>query len=124
LAADYTKYPVNDETTCRNYMQLFLTLGAYVRTYAERHKALGRSDLEVETPQLHWVFELKFLKKEDSTDDEQYAREKERLLNTAIAQIKERHYGEADLSGKKLIRVGLVFSEKERQFVCWSKEGI
>lgn len=32
LATDYKKYPINDEITCRNYMQLFLTLGAYVRT--------------------------------------------------------------------------------------------
>ena len=112
LATDYKKYPVTDETTCRNYMQLFLTLGAYVRTYTELHNALGRSDLEVETADLHWVFEIKFLKKESD-------REGERLLDEAVDQIRERHYGEADLSGKKLIRVAVVFSEKERQFVRW-----
>jgi len=123
LATDYTKYPVNDEITCRNYMQLFLTLGAYVRTYAELHNALGRSDLELETSRLHWVFEIKFLKNENRENEHQIT-EAERLLNTAVAQIKERHYGETDFSGKKLIRVALVFSEKERQFVCWSKEGI
>ena len=119
LAIDYKKYPITDETTCRNHMQLFLTLGAYVRTYAELSNALGRSDLEVETSELHWVFELKFLKNEDKTDDELNVREAERLLDTAIDQIKERHYGEADFSGKKLIRVALVFSEKERQFIRW-----
>lgn len=119
LAIDYKKYPITDETTCRNYMQLFLTLGAYVRTYAELRNALGRSDLEVETSELHWVFELKFLKREDKPDDELNVREAERLLDTAIDQIRERHYGEADFSGKKLIRVALVFSEKERQFIRW-----
>ena len=113
LAADYKKYPVTDETTCRNYMQLFLTLGAYVRTYAELHNALGRSDLELETADLHWVFEIKFLRKESD-------KEGERLLDEAVDQIRERHYGEADLSGKKLIRVAVVFSEKERQFINWT----
>ena len=114
LATDYQKYPVTDETTCRNYMQLFLTLGAYVRTYTELHNALGRSDLEVETADLHWVFEIKFLRKESDKD-------RERLLDEAVGQIKERRYGEANLSGKKLIRVAVVFSEKERQFVKWTE---
>ena len=114
LAADYKKYPVTDENTCRNYMQLFLTLGAYVRTYTELHNALGRSDLEVETADLHWVFEIKFLRKESD-------KEGERLLDEAVSQIKERRYGEANLSGKKLIRVAVVFSEKERQFVKWTE---
>lgn len=121
-AIDYKKYPITDETTCRNYMQLFLTLGAFVRTYAELHNALGRSDLEVETPQLHWVFELKFLKDDDNRNNEQDIRESQQLLNMAVAQIKERHYGETELSGKKLIRVALVFSGKERKFICWSTE--
>ena len=123
LATDYTRYPVNDEITCRNYLQLFLTLGAFVRTYAELHNALGRSDLELETSRLHWVFEIKFLKN-GNKGEEQKLPEAERLLKTAVAQIKERHYGESDLSGKKLIRVALVYSEKDRQFVRWSRAGI
>ena len=120
LATDYTKYPVKDETTCRNYLQLFLTLGAYVRTYAELHNALGRSDLELETSRLHWIFEIKFLKNEKREDAQQIS-EAKKLLNTAVTQIKERHYGESDLSGKKLIRVALVYSERERLFVSWTE---
>ena len=63
---------------------------------------------------MHWVFEIKFLRKESD-------KEGERLLDEAVSQIKERRYGEANLSGKKLIRVAVVFSEKERQFVKWTE---
>lgn len=98
-------------------------MGAYVRTHAELRNALGRSDLELETSRLHWVFEITFLKNE-IRDNEQRIPEAERLLNTAVSQIKERHYGENDLSGRKLIRVALVYSEKERQFVLWSRENV
>ena len=72
--------------------------------------------MELETSLLHWVFEIKFLKNENR-DNEQEISEAERLLNTAGSQIKELHYGENDLSGKKLIRVALVYSERERQFI-------
>ena len=63
---------------------------------------------------MHWFFEIKFLRKESD-------KEGERLLDEAVSQIKERRYGEANLSGKKLIRVAVVFSEKERQFVKWTE---
>ncbi len=110
LALDYRKYPIGDESTCRNYAQLILTLGSDVRTFAELHNALGRSDLEVETSRIRWVFEFKFQRKGESADN---------LLEKALLQIRERRYGEGELGGRRLLRVAAVFSEEKRVFAAW-----
>ncbi len=114
LSLDYGKYPVGDETTCRNYAQLILTLGSGVRTFAELHNALGRSDLEIETPRFHWVFEFKFQRSGESA---------EKMLEKAVLQIRERRYGEGSSGERKLLRIAAVFSGEERRFVAWKTCG-
>lgn len=112
LVMDYKKYPITDETTCRNYIQLFLTLGAGIRAYSELHNALGQSDIEIDTERLHWVLEAKFLPSERASEVAA-----DSLLKNALEQIQQKSYGEPNISGKKLIRIGFVFSEKERQII-------
>ncbi|MCD8338678.1 MAG: ATP-binding protein [Burkholderiales bacterium] len=118
LALDYTKFPIRDEATCRCYLQLILTLGEGITTYAELHNALGRSDVELETSRTRWVFELKFLAKGKET-----AFQINQSLEEAVNQIKLHRYGESDLSQRHLLRIGAVYSEKERKFVKWEVVG-
>ncbi len=77
----------------------------------ENHSALGRSDLEVEAGNRHWVFEIKFARKEDNV---------EVLLAHAVNQVKNRRYGEFG-HDKELLRVAMVFSKTEHRFVAWEK---
>lgn len=107
---DYQNYPIKDEAGCRAYMQVLL-IGAAMITQVEVHNALGRSDMEVDAGNRHWVFEFKYAK-----DDSQVSE----LLNDAVSQIQSRQYGTAG-SKKELIRIALVFSEKKRQFVSWKR---
>ncbi len=82
--------------------------GANYSVTAERHSALGRSDLALECPNCHWVLEIKLQRKGESVEAQ---------LAKAAEQITERQYGAA--SAKPLVRVAAVFSEEKRQFVRW-----
>ena len=108
ISIDYNRYPVNSEAACRAYLQVLL-IGAALVPHVEVHNALGRSDMEVEVGNRHWVFELKYARS---------ASEVKGLLKEAVLQIQSRHYGEKT-DGKELIRVALVFSEADRQFTAW-----
>ena len=108
-AVDYSQYPITNEGHCQTCLQLLLS-GFGFSVTAQRHGALGRSDLEVEAPKVHWVFELKYQRKGESA---------ETLLAKAIEQIKAKQYGASSV--KPVIRVSAVFSEEKRQFICWQK---
>lgn len=110
-AIDYARYPVRDEASCRAFLQV-LMLGGGLKPEIEVRSALGRSDLEVELGEVHWVFELKFARKgEDEAP----------LLDAALRQLAERRYGETP-HGKALKRLALVFSEEKRGFTAWKEE--
>ena len=110
LAADYNdNQQLLNEYLCRFCVQIaFLTMGACTR--AEVHNAYGRSDLEVEVPGIRWVFEFKYADSQKSAAVE---------LNRAEKQIIDNHYGEANLLGRKLMRVALVFCRETRMFSQW-----
>lgn len=109
-AIDCTRYPVRDEAACRAFLQV-LMLGAGLKPEVEVRSALGRSDLEVELGEAHWVFELKFARKgEDEAP----------LLDAAIRQLADRRYGETP-HRKALKRLALVFSEEKRGFTAWKE---
>ncbi len=106
---DYQQYPIANEKHCQAFLHVFLaSLGFSVTP--ERHGALGRSDLELEAPQVHWVFEIKYQRQGESADA---------LLAKAAAQITEKQYGAAAV--KPVLRVAAVFSEEKRQFVRWQR---
>ena len=105
LGLDYTRFPLKDEASCRAAVHLMLTC-SQLSPVAELHNALGRSDLEVDAGDFHWVFEFKFVRKEIS---------EERLCQEGAEQVKRHRYGE-QFKGKQLRRMILVFSPEERQF--------
>ena len=103
LAVNCMAYPVTNEAVCQGLVQLFFR-GAGLYAAAETAGAFGRSDIEFDAGRLRWVFELKFQKAEES------AERAAELLEEAKRQIAERQYGES--SGKELVRVAAVFSER------------
>ena len=105
---DYVRYPIANEAACRAYLQVLL-IGAALVPKVEVHNAHGRSDMEVEVGDRHWIFEFKYA----GTGSEV-----ETLLSQAVEQMKTQHYGES-LSGRQLIRVALVFNGQERRFSAW-----
>lgn len=113
-ALDYLNYPVRNESVCRGYLQVLLYS---VRLYAqiEVHSAFGRSDLEVDAGNRHWVFELKFLPKSSV----HLEKDADRLLTEAQNQIITRKYGMQNIGNYELHRAALVFSEEQRQFIRW-----
>ncbi len=115
MALDYVRYPIIDEAACRGYLQAMLC-GAGVYAQVEVHNALGRSDLEVDAGNRRWIFELKYLAASTAKSEAL----KTRLLAEAEKQIQSRRYGEQDVSGRELMRIAAVFSEKERQIVSWT----
>ena len=107
-AIDYLRYPITDEASCRTYVQVLL-IGAAMAPRVEVHSALGRSDMEVEAGDLHWVFEFKFARESSQA---------QRLLLEAVAQMRSRRYGSPSHASKR-IGVALVFDKEQRRFVLY-----
>lgn len=98
------------EMQCRALLQVLL-IGAGIDVVVEKHTALGRSDLEVETGNRRWIFEFKFAKDEEEVGA---------LLEQAVEQVRSRRYGES-ASAKELNRMALVFDAAQRRFVAWQR---
>ncbi len=117
LSLDYSHYPVKDEYCCRGFVQAILH-GARCTPRIEVHNAFGRSDLELDAGRRHWVFEFKFL----PASMKSQKREAAKLLKEAEDQIRDRRYGVAATdSRRELVRLALVFSERERCFTEWKR---
>jgi hypothetical protein len=108
LSLDYTQYPITDESRCRALASVFLN-GAGLPARSETHNALGRSDLEFTTGETHWVLEFKYAAGNDNPGA---------LLQKALSQMEGRMYGRQS-GASRLMRVGLVFSEAQRQIVAF-----
>ena len=82
--------------------------GAGLPARSETYNALGRSDLEFTIGETRWVLEFKYAAGKDNPGA---------LLEKALSQMEGRMYGRQ--SGEsRLMRVGLVFSEAQRQIVA------
>lgn len=99
------------ESQVRDALALVL-LGADLDPQSEVHNRYGRSDLEVQTSNLHWVFELKFARDEAKTHV---------LLQEALGQITKRHYGEADIFSRRFIRIAAVYSQQKKRITAWQQ---
>lgn len=104
---DYVDYPIHSEKTLDAFFQIFLSCTGF-DVISERHSSLGRSDLEVATDSILWVFELKF---------QRLGKDASVLLEDALAQIKNRDYGSH--AKKRQIKVACAYSEEKRAFVAW-----
>ena len=114
-SVSYENAPIKSEAACRMCIQVLL-IGASMIPAVEVQNNLGRSDLEVTTGGLHWVFEFKFL----GAEAEKSGKSGEELLQSAVEQMKTRRYGEQYLRREALKRVAMVYSEAERRFVSWT----
>ena len=94
--------PYCDNTNYEGHWQqslyiMFALLTNY-RIIVEQHTAKGRIDITLETADTIYVMELKFNKSAEE----------------ALAQIETKHYADAfNMSGKKVVKVGLNFAVKE-----------
>ena len=106
-AFDYVQHPIKTEKICQTFLLITLTCVGF-EVISERHNALGRSDLEWDTNDHHWVIKLKFQRRGQDANA---------LLADAVRQIRDKNYGAS--SSKPLIRAAAVFSEEKRAFVGW-----
>lgn len=106
-AFDYVQHPIKTEKICQTFLLIPLTCVGF-EVISERHNALGRSDLEWDTNDHHWVIELKLQRRGQDANA---------LLADAVRQIRDKNYGAS--SSKPLIRAAAVFSEEKRAFVGW-----
>lgn len=105
---DYKDFKLQDESSVRSVLQLSLmAIGLNPKIEVHNHK--GRSDLEVRADARYFVFEIKYHR--------EGAGSPEALLEEAVAQIADNHYGEQNCPELPHIRIALVFSQKERCFV-------
>ncbi len=112
LAIPYHNFPITNEAILRALIAVSVIASGH-KVICERPNSLGRSDLEIEADNFLFVIELKFAK-----DDEQV----QPLLEQAVAQVKDRHYGEDLGNGaKNLLRYACVFSQEQKQFVAFTK---
>lgn len=59
MGVDHAKFPLENEASCRAAVHLMLTCSQLI-PIPELHNAFGRSDLEVDAGDYHWVLEFKF----------------------------------------------------------------
>lgn len=103
----YERYRMPDEDAVQGMLCLCLRACGLTADIEVRN-IHGRSDLEVKVDDKYFVLELKYAREGDNPDT---------LLSQAVSQIKEKHYGEYSFPDLKHIRMALVFSGKDRQFV-------
>lgn len=65
---EYTKYPIQNEAACGAAVYLMLRCTGLEPLIMEVQNALGRSDIEVDAGNNHWVLEFKFASEKDSAE--------------------------------------------------------
>ena len=108
LSIPYDNTPIHNEASARAVVLVYAK-GAGLMTLAECHNARGRSDLEIHTGNIHWVFEFKYVQKDAEAPEK---------LTEALCQIEKRQYGVESVAEKR-IRIGLVYSAESKQIVAY-----
>ncbi len=105
----YDRFIAKDEATVREILRFFL-LAIKQPVCAEKHSAKGRSDLELDYPERRLVIELKYAQGNDAC---------QKAANEAVAQIRDRDYGNTLPFKNHLYRMALVFdgSDDKKCFV-------
>ncbi|MCR4822011.1 MAG: PD-(D/E)XK nuclease domain-containing protein, partial [Treponema sp.] len=109
---------------CENYYEsvthlMFRMTGCNV--VSELQNVAGRSDVIVTTKDTVFIFELKMDKGRASAGEEsENSSELEKILDDALSQIDANGYAERfAVSGKRMCKVGLVFSSEGRGLLGW-----
>ncbi len=107
MSIDYERFPIVDEASLNSHLYMFIR-GSGINVKQQLHNAFGRSDLEFQILDKAFVIELKVQREHDRAS---------KLLDKAVAQIKDHHYGEQQPC-RELIRLALVFSLEKKSFVA------
>ena len=111
-AVDYEHYPLTQESAVTNSLFMFFNGYGLTHTNVNVHSSKGRADLIIEDSKRRIVCELKYAKESDNA---------EVLLKEACAQIAIREYGETEPQPQDILKLALVFSEKERKFTLYKE---
>ena len=113
---------------CENYYEsvthlIFRLTG--MRAVSELQNVAGRSDVVVATKDAVFIFELKMDKGKASGDDEEKnAAELKKIAENALSQIDANGYSERfAVGGKKMYKIGLVFSSEGKGLLGWKIVG-
>ena len=109
-AIDYEHYPLTQESAVTNSLFMFFSGYGLTHTNVNVHSSKGRADLIIDDEKRRIVCELKYAKDTDNA---------EKLLQEACEQIENREYGDTEPQPHKIIKIALVFSEKERKFTLY-----
>ena len=111
-AVDYEHYPLTQESAVTNSLFMFFNSYSLTYTNVNVHSSKGRADLIIDDSKRRIVCELKYAKESDNA---------EVLLKEACAQIAIREYGETEPQPQDILKLALVFSEKERKFTLYKE---
>lgn len=106
---------LSSEASVQSHLLILLGGGNW-DAQAEKSNELGRSDVVATFNDYTYVFELKLLRDKN----QEATKTVDELLEEAVNQIKTHRYGE-EVKTRHLIRLAMVFSEKERRFVKWQQ---
>ena len=111
-AVDYEHYPLTQESAVTNSLFMFFNGYGLTHTNVNVHSSKGRADLIIEDSKRRIVCELKYAKESDNAES---------LLKEACLQIENREYGETEPKPQQILKLALVFSEKERKFTLYKE---
>ena len=111
-AVDYEHYPLTQESAVTNSLFMFFNGYGLTHTNVNVHSSKGRADLIIDDEKRRIVCEFKYAKENDNAES---------LLKEACEQIAAREYGETEPKPQELLKLALVFSEKERKFTLYKE---
>ena len=111
-AVDYEHYPLTQESAITNSLFMFFNGYGVTYTNVNVHSAKGRADLIIDDGHRRIVCELKYAKESDNAES---------LLKEACEQIATREYGDTEPKPQELLKLALVFSEKDRKFTLYKE---
>ena len=111
-AVDYELYPLTQESAVTNSLFMFFNGYGLTHTNVNVHSSKGRADLIIDDEKRRIVCEFKYAKENDNAES---------LLKEACEQIAAREYGETEPKPQELLKLALVFSEKERKFTLYKE---
>lgn len=111
-AIDHQHYPVTDAAACSVYLQVLMT-GIEMVPGVKAHALKGAHGLEVRAGHRHWVFEIKFVRKECEVE----AALAEGLQEARGRELAATHAGKACVH----TRAVLVFCAQTRAFAAWAQ---
>ena len=104
-------FNLDDEYIVKTIIQMFV-LGADINCYREVYESKGRPDLVIELNNRIIVIEFKYVTNSKEVDDK---------LTEAVAQIKDRDYGQSFDCNKTRLKMAVVYDANEKKLVAFKE---